>query len=193
MTFSRFSLIPAVLTGAMILWAAAMSMNGFSIQEPTTGEQQLPPRVSGQTYRVSVDLVNILCSVLDRKTNAFLTNLSREDFTIYEDGVKQEIVNFARETNLPITFALLVDTSQSVAPKLKFEQEAAINFIQSTMRVNDRAMLIEFSSGVTLLQDFTGDPNKRDRTLRRHLYGLRREADTGNGQEGHHHSFGWRG
>jgi Ca-activated chloride channel family protein len=167
MTFSRFLLIPAALAGAMILWAAAMPMNGLPIQEPTTGEQQLPPRISGQTYRVSVDLVNILCSVLDRNTNAFLTNLSREDFTIYEDGVKQEIINFARETNLPLTFALLVDTSQSVAPKLKFEQEAAINFIQSTMRANDRAMLLEFSSGVTLLQDFTDDPNKIIKEIRK--------------------------
>lgn len=167
MIFSRFSPIATALAGVLILWAVALPLNGLSLQEPTASEQQLPPRVSGQTYRVSVDLVNILCSVLDRNTNAFLTNLSREDFTIYEDGIKQEIINFARETNLPLTFALLVDTSQSVAPKLKFEQEAAINFIQSTMRENDRAMLVEFSSGVTLLQDFTSDPNRIIREIRK--------------------------
>jgi len=165
--FSRFSWLFPALAAAVMLWRAASPAPGLSSQEPAAGEQQLPPRISGQTYRVSVDLVNILCSVLDKNTNAFLTNLTREDFSIFEDGQQQEIVNFARETNLPLTFALLIDTSQSVAPKLKFEQEAAINFVQSIMRENDRAMLAEFSSGVTLLQDFTSDPNKMAREIRK--------------------------
>jgi Ca-activated chloride channel family protein len=105
--------------------------------------------------------------VYDRNTKAFLTTLTRDDFAIFEDGRKQEIVNFARETNLPLTIALLVDTSQSVAPKLKFEQEAAISFIQSIMREKDRTMLVEFSTGVSLLQDFTSDPNKVANQIRK--------------------------
>jgi Ca-activated chloride channel family protein len=115
-----------------------------------------------QTYRVfvGIDLINIPCSVLDKNTNSFVTNLTRDDFSIYEDNQKQEIRNFARESNFPFTIAMLVDTSASVAPKLKFEQEAATNFFQSIMREKDRAMLISFDSGVTLLQDFTSDPNK---------------------------------
>ncbi len=54
----------------------------------------------------------------------------------------------------------VVDTSKSVSPKLKFEQEAAINFFQSILRKDDRALLVQFDSGVNLLQDFTNDPNK---------------------------------
>ena len=111
--------------------------------------------------------MNVLCSVFDRDTNSFVTNLTREDFAIYEDGKKQEIKNFARETNLPLTIALLVDTSDSVSPKLKFEQEAAISFLQSVLREKDRALLVEFDTGVTLLQDFTGDPNKLAKEIRR--------------------------
>jgi Ca-activated chloride channel family protein len=127
---------------------------------------QLPPKISDQTYRVSVDLVNVFCSVWDEDAKAFITNLSKDDFTLYEDNQKQQIDNFVRETNLPLTIALLIDTSQSVAPKLKFEQEAATNFFQSVLRDKDRAMLVEFDSGVSLVQDFTSDPNKLSKQLK---------------------------
>jgi VWFA-related protein len=139
-----------------------VSHNGLSNQDASKkpSESQLPSRISNQTYRVSVDLVNVLCSVFDKNTNSFVTNLTRDDFSIYEDGQKQEIKNFARETNLPLTIAMLIDTSDSVAPKLRFEQEAATSFFQSILREKDRAMLVEFDSGVTMLQDFTGDSNK---------------------------------
>jgi Ca-activated chloride channel family protein len=132
-----------------------------------SGQQQPPSRISNQTYRVSVDLVNIFCSVWDKKTKSFLTNLTQEDFVIYEDGEPQQIKNFVRETDLPLTIGLLVDTSQSVAPKLKFEQEAATNFFYSVLRRRDRAMLIEFDSGVTMLQDFTNDPNKLAKQIKK--------------------------
>lgn len=136
-----------------------------SQQTPPVGAK-LPPRVSDQTYRVNVDLVNLLCSVWDKNTNAFVTNLAKEDFAVYEDNQKQEIRNFTRETNLPLTIALLVDTSGSVAPKLKFEQDAAISFFQSVLRDQDRAMLLSFDSGVSLVQDFTNDPNKLSKQIR---------------------------
>jgi len=86
-----------------------------STKKAEGASQQAPSKISDQTYRVSVDLVNIFCSVWDRNTNSFVTNLTRENFTVLEDNQKQEIRNFNRETNLPLTIALLVDTSQSVA------------------------------------------------------------------------------
>jgi len=127
--------------------------------KPQTGSQA-QPRLSDQTYRVSVDLINIFCSVWDKETSSFVTNLTKDNFAVYEDNNKQEILNFSREINLPLTIALLIDTSQSVAPKLKFEQEASTNFFHSVLQEKDRAMLLEFDSGVTLVQDFTNDINK---------------------------------
>jgi Ca-activated chloride channel family protein len=154
---------PALLA-CLILSIPSAQNNGLSGQEPAKDRspsgQNLPARISDQTYRVRVDLVNLLCSAFDKDTNTFVTTLTRNDFTIYEDGQQQEIENFIRETNLPLTLAMLIDTSQSVAPKLQFEQEAATSFFQSILRENDRAMLVSFDSGVTLLQDFTNDPNK---------------------------------
>jgi VWFA-related protein len=135
-------------------------------QAPKPAEKPVPPGFSDETYRVSVDLINVFCSVWDKDTGAFVTNLTRDDFAIYEDESRQEIRNFARETNLPLTIALLIDTSQSVAPKLKFEQDAATSFFHSVLRDKDRAALVEFDSGVTLVQDFTSDPNKMAKQIK---------------------------
>ncbi len=156
---------------AVCFFLTGVSRQDLSGQDTTKApraESQLPPRISDQTYRVSVDLVNVLCSVFDRDTNSFVTNLTRDDFAVFEDGKKQDLKNFAKETNLPLTIAMLIDTSDSVAPKLRFIQEAAISFVQSVIRErNDRALLVEFDTGVTLLQDFTGDPNKLAREIRK--------------------------
>jgi Ca-activated chloride channel family protein len=168
MSLRTLSICLMLTAGCMLLSPLVQQeVSGQNAQNTPRTDSQLPPRISDQTYRVSVDLVNVLCSVFDRDTNTFITNLTSADFSIYEDGKKQEIKNFARESNLPLTIAMLIDTSDSVAPKLKFEQEAAISFFQSVLRDKDRALLAEFNTGVTLLQDFTGDPNKLAREIRK--------------------------
>jgi len=159
MTFRTRSLA-TLLAAALVAGVTARGQNPPPKQAP---EKQ---RISDQTYRVSVDLVNIFCSAFDRNTNAFVTTLTKDDFSVYEDNKKQELVNFSREANLPLTIAVLIDTSQSVAPKLKFEQEAAINFFQSVLKEKDRAMLVDFDSGVSLVQDFTNDSNKLAKQIR---------------------------
>ncbi len=165
--FLRFIRLGSAFLLALLIIARfpAHSNQQASPRSVQSDNQQLPARISDQTYRVSVDLVNIFCSVWDKDTKSFVTNLTRDDFTVYEDGKKQQINNFIRETDLPLTLAMLIDTSQSVAPKLEFEQEAAIRFFQSIMREQDRAMIAEFNSGVTLVQDFTNDPNKLARQI----------------------------
>ena len=150
-----------ILTTVLILIPCAFI---FSDQTPSGNASStvtdFPDRFSRQTYRVSVDLVNVLCSVFDKDTNSFVTSLSREDFELYEDGQKQEIENFTRETDLPLTLAMLIDTSQSVKPHLQFEKDTATSFFHSILQDKDRAMLVEFDPGVTMVQDFTNDPNK---------------------------------
>lgn len=160
--FARLSLL--FLLGCLL--TAGLPRQG-SMVPPLGAQTTLPSGISDQTYRVSVDLVNVLCSVFDRKTGFFVTNLAREDFTLYEDGQPQEIINFARETDMPLTLAMLVDTSDSVSPKLQFIQDTATSFFQTVLRDRDRAMLVEFDSSVTLLQDFTNDPNKMARQIRK--------------------------
>jgi VWFA-related protein len=107
--------------------------------------------------RVEVEAVNVLVTILD-DDGRFVTDLNQDQFLIYEDGKLQEITNFARRVDLPLRIGLLIDTSSSVRMKLDFEKEAAINFIRSVMRYRDRALLVEFDEGVSLLHDFTGRP-----------------------------------
>jgi VWFA-related protein len=158
----------AALLAILILGALSQALPSQqqTKQTPKAGGKPVPPGYSDETYRVNVDLINVFCSVWDKDTGAFVTNLTRDNFAVYEDDKKQEIKNFARESNLPLTIAFLIDTSQSVAPKLKFEQEAAISFFHSVMREKDRAALVEFDSGVTLVQDFTSDPNKMAKQIK---------------------------
>ena len=110
-------------------------------------------------FRVEVDAVNIMVSIHDKDTGKFVTNLKRGDFDVFEDGVRQEVTNFTQQSNLPLTIALCLDTSSSVKLKLAFEKEAAIDFIFSIMRPDDKTLLLEFDTGVTLLHDFTSNPN----------------------------------
>ena len=117
-------------------------------------------RQDDQTISVDVNLVNLLFTVADRK-GKFVTNLKKEDFRVFEDNKPQTIDKFSTETNLPLTIALLVDTSGSIRDKLRFEEEAAIEFFYSTLqRGKDRAMVISFDSAVEQLQDFTDDAEK---------------------------------
>jgi VWFA-related protein len=119
-----------------------------------------PPRGDNQTISVEVNLVNILFTVADRR-GKFVTNLKKDDFKVFEDEKSQGITNFSSETNLPLTISLLVDTSGSIRDKLKFEEDAAIEFFYSTLqRGKDKALVIAFDSLAELLQDFTDDPEK---------------------------------
>jgi Ca-activated chloride channel family protein len=124
------------------------------------------PAQRREPFRVEVEAVNVLVTVHDDKTGKFVTDLTQDDFRIVEDGVLQSITNFEKETNLPLTIALAIDTSSSVKLKLDFEKEAALDFLYSVMRPTDRALLVEFDSGVTLLQDFSSDPNDLARELK---------------------------
>lgn len=126
---------------------------GLFAQEPTPG------RIS-----VRVEMVNILCSVIDKK-GAFVNTLGKDDFILYENNVPQTIENFSSKGDLPLTIALLIDTSASVAPKLAFEQDAASEFFTTLLRPKDKALLSEFDSGVTLIQDYTNDANLLTRQL----------------------------
>jgi VWFA-related protein len=108
------------------------------------------------TIRKRVDEVNVLFIATD-KHGKFVRNLSQNDFTYLDDHKAPEaIINFKRETDLPIQLGLLVDTSGSVDSRFAFEQEAAVNFLQSTVRPGfDSAFVMGFSSRSTVAQDFT--------------------------------------
>ena len=108
------------------------------------------------TIKKRVDEVNVLFIATDHR-GKFVRNLNQGDFTILDDHKPpQAIVNFRRETDLPLELGLLVDTSGSVHSRFDFEQEAAVSFLQHTLRANfDKAFVMGFSTHSQVTQEFT--------------------------------------
>lgn len=104
--------------------------------------------------RVDVKVVSVLCTVYDSR-RALVKDLAKDDFEIREDGKAQEIRYFSRETDLPLTIAMLVDVSGSVRSFLQQEKDTAVQFFRGVLRPQDQAMLTGFSSTVVLWQGFT--------------------------------------
>ena len=124
---------------------------------PATKHSEYQPQERGQTLSVDVDRVNVVFSVFDKK-GRFIKDLEQERFKVFEDNKLQTISNFSKETNLPLSVALLVDTSASVRDKLKFEQDAAVEFFYGILqRKIDQGLLVTFDDGVDLRQDYTDD------------------------------------
>ncbi|MBZ5592459.1 MAG: VWA domain-containing protein [Acidobacteriia bacterium] len=120
-------------------------------------QEQKPAEDISPTIQVEVNLVSLLASVRD-KHNALISNLTKDDFTLTEDGQTQTIKYFTRETDLPLTIGLLVDVSASQRNLIDIEREAAYQFFSQVLRKKDMAFLISFGEEAELLQDFTGSP-----------------------------------
>ena len=106
------------------------------------------------TIKVDVDLVNVLCSVRN-KGNGLVGNLEKGDFKLFEDGKEMEIKYFTRETDLPLTIGMLVDTSKSQENLIEPESRAAYEFFKVVLRKKDMAFLLQFGAEAELLQDNT--------------------------------------
>ena len=110
-----------------------------------------------QAITVDVDLVNVFFTVSNKK-GRLIPRLGPESFSVFEDGSEQNITHFSRETEVPLSIVLMVDTSGSVRDKLGFEQQAALSFFHSTLTPGrDKAAVLTFDSGVDLRQDYTDD------------------------------------
>jgi VWFA-related protein len=129
----------AVLLGVAVLPA----------QQPAGGE--------GPLIKVNVNVVNVLCTVRN-KANGLVGGLEKRDFTVYEDGKLQTITDFTRETDVPLTLALLVDVSESQERLIDVERRAAHDFFTHVLRQKDEAFLISFGAEAELLQDSTNSP-----------------------------------
>ena len=128
----------------------------------TDAQQPSPGPV--QSFRAGVELVSLAVTVSD--TNGrYIGGLTANDFSVYEDGVKQD-VSFFDHSNAPVALALLLDTSASMEEKLPTAQEAAIGFARR-LRPQDRAELVDFDTHVEVLQPFTNDPALLEQAIRK--------------------------
>ena len=117
--------------------------------------------------RKRVDEVNVVFTVTDKRGH-FVKDLTQNDFKVYDNNKPAESVrSFTRETNLPLRVGLLIDASNSVRDRFKFEQEAAIEFLnQIIQRVSDKAFVIGFDTTPEVTQDMTEDTEKLSHGVR---------------------------
>jgi len=134
---------------------------------PPPSESAPPPAEPKTSIRVDVELVNVLFSVRKKESGELVGNLTKDDFTVLEEGKEQTIAQFSRDTDLPLKLGLLIDVSRSQTRLLGDERNAASKFISSVMRARDEAFLISFGKDTTLEQDFTQSAARMEEALKR--------------------------
>lgn len=167
MTISQhlFSWRKGLAIAVAVSASALLAQQGPTLRTPA---QQGNEQSSGQpatTIKVDVKVVNVLATVRDKK-GKIVNDLTQNDFTLTEDGRPQTIKYFTRDTDLPLTLGLLVDTCGSQRNTLDQERSASSTFVDSVLREGkDQAFLIHFDREVELLQDLTKSPQKVSEAL----------------------------
>jgi Ca-activated chloride channel homolog len=116
---------------------------------------------SEPTFKVDVKLVNVFVTVTNQQ-GAPIGNLTKSDFKLSEDGLPQKIAVFSKESELPLSIILAVDTSSSTRKDIRLELDAARRFIHSIIRPQDGLSLYTFSSDVSELTPFTAKLHQID-------------------------------
>ncbi|MDA1235486.1 MAG: VWA domain-containing protein [Acidobacteria bacterium] len=156
---NRFALMLALCAAAGYL----MAQEAGRVEPPPS---DVIPANEASTIRVEVSRVPLLFAVTDKR-NRFITDLEKDDFAVFDNNVKQEIREFVRESDLPLRIGILMDTSNSVRGRFRFEQESAIEFIRGVLADgNDRAFLVSYDTRAELMVDYTQDAEELGRGVR---------------------------
>ena len=169
----EFVRVISVLVLALLFVPGALRSQQQSQQQPQQKSPQQEPQQQSQEppqlqskIAVEANMVTVFASVRDKK-GQIVSNLTKGDFSLDEDGRAQSISYFARENDLALTVGLLVDTSLSQRRMLDQERHASSSFVDHTLREDkkDQAFLIHFDYEVELLQDFTSSRKKLESAL----------------------------
>jgi VWFA-related protein len=150
-----------VLSGAGLVFAQQTPAAPSSPNPPPTLKTSTQPAT---TVSVDVKAVTVLATVRD-KHGKIISNLTKDDFTLQEDGRPVSIRYFAKEADLPLTLGLLVDTSMSQRTVLDQERAASGTLLEQMLHEKDSAFLIHFDREVELLQDITSSRSKLEDAL----------------------------
>ena len=164
---------PLLLAAAALSFTLASALHAQEAPSPggpppkssAADPNDAQPRDIGdvQTLKVNVNLVNVYFSVRDK--NGYITNLHKDDCSIYENKELQKTKNFTQEKNLPLTIGILLDTSGSQQNVLPLEQESGATFLKDVLTPKDEAFLISFDINVDLLSDYTNSPREIKRAI----------------------------
>src|SRR5215831_12398104 len=148
------ALFLAIILLALPVSESAQQQQPQQPQSPPPDQQN--PQQSPTTIRSTVYLVDVLATVLNRR-NKLVSDLTKEDFKLLDDNVAQDIRYFSKQSDIPLRIGLLLDTSNSIRARIKFEQDAAINFLYTVLRRGkDQAFAMTFDDEPQMIQSFTG-------------------------------------
>lgn len=146
---------------------ALLCLPALLAQTAAKVERPVPASPAEEPIRLDVTRVNLLFTVSDKR-GRFVTDLDKDSFEIYEGKNRQSVLEFTRESDLPLRLGILVDTSNSVRDRFRFQQEAAIEFIRSVLRPDqDRAVVVSFDTSAELVSDLTGEVRQLENAVRR--------------------------
>jgi VWFA-related protein len=147
--------------------AGATSSPASSKTSASAGSSDIPPEATAETIRRSVNEVNVVFTVTD-KHGRFIKNLTQNDIKVIDDRKPVDSIRaFQSQTDLPLRVGLLVDASNSVRDRFKFEQEAATEFLNQIVRYQrDLAFVLGFDTVPEITQDFTSDSGKLSNGVR---------------------------
>lgn len=131
---------------------ALLCLTGILVAQQPNQANQNPD----ETISLDVTRVNFLFTVTDKK-GRFVTNLTQDDFEVIESKKPQEILEFSAESNLPLRLGVLIDTSNSIRDRFRFQQEAALEFLRNAVRTQDKAIVVSFDTAAELIADLTND------------------------------------
>jgi len=147
--------------GAWLVLALALGAAGLRAQTSTPVVPSAP--LGHDLFRSQTELVVLQVSVVDQR-GQFVPGLDRDDFGVYEDGVRQSVTFFAA-TAAPLDLVLLIDTSSSMFGRMALAQDAAIDLIR-TLKPGDRAAVVLFSHTIRIAHPLTGDLPSLERAIR---------------------------
>jgi Ca-activated chloride channel homolog len=138
--------------------------------KPAPASEPAAQEAPDRSIRIESNLVNILASVTDAEGRP-VPDLTKDAFSLSEEGVPQKIERFETQTNRPLDLALMIDSSGSTLMDLKFETDAASRFIQRVVRTGDMLSIFQISESVTQVGDFSGDVPRLQGELKRIVAG----------------------
>lgn len=158
---------------ALLVFVALIGAAAFAQDSKQSAASSAAPPASEKNeqtgsfkIKVPVNLVNVLFTVTDKKHRLVL-DLTKDDLRVFEDKKPQSIRFFSRESDLPLRIGILIDTSNSIRERLRFEQEAAIDFLNTTLRPDkDLAYVVGFDVTPQLIQDYTDNTEKLAEAVR---------------------------
>ena len=175
MRYLRLKFLALATAGAALAWLAGIGASRAQVVQPSPASKTAAPSPTAtppikdedEIIKIDTEVVNVLFTAQDR-SRRLLTSLKKEDVAILEDGKPQEVNEFSRQVDLPLSLAVLIDTSASQERTLPEEKSAAISFLETVMRpAKDEVAVISFTGISTLEQGMTNNLARLRRSIER--------------------------